>query len=248
MAKATGIVTLQGTIDGITFYQLNGKQVARMAGGGFNGHAIRTKASMQRVRENGSEFGHCSRVNKMFRQAISPFYEHYKFTGLHGYLMKLFTQLKDLDATNIRGQRRVSLGLQTHAGKTLLQKFNYTPQSQLAKVFPFDAVFDGTTFSVRYYNILMNNVQFPSGATHLKLLYGLIDFDFDSLTFTQYSGKPVLIDANYGGDFLELGLSTVPVIQHTGIMVLGMRLYQAQDGVLYPLNDERFVGVQVKLL
>lgn len=41
-----------------------------MAGGGFNVKAIKTKASMQRVHGNGSEFGHCSQVDKAFRMAL----------------------------------------------------------------------------------------------------------------------------------------------------------------------------------
>ena len=73
MAQQKGIIPLVGTLGGINFYYLNGKAVARTAGGGFNGKAIKTKASMQRVRENVSEFGHCSEVNKAFRQALRPF-------------------------------------------------------------------------------------------------------------------------------------------------------------------------------
>lgn len=248
MAKVTGIVALQGTLDGVTFYKLNGKQVARMAGGGFNGHAIRTKASMQRVRENGIEFGHCSRVNKVFRQAINTFHEAYKFTSLHGHLMTLFTQLKNLDSVSIRGQRRVDLGLQTDVGKALLKTFNFTPQSQLAKVFPFEAVFDGSNFSMHYPNIDMSKVLFPDGVTHLKLLYGVLDIDFEHLTYTRYAASPLLIDTNYGGGLLQLGLATAPILQHTGVVVLGMRLYQELDGVLYALQDDRFVGFQAEIL
>jgi len=74
MAKQKGMIPLVGTIGGINFYYLNGKPVARAAGGGFNGKAIKTKSRMQRVLENASEFGHCSKVNKAFRMALRPFY------------------------------------------------------------------------------------------------------------------------------------------------------------------------------
>ena len=70
MAKQKGIIPLVGTIGGVNFYYLNGQPIARRAGGGFNGKAIKTKASMHRVRENASEFGHCSKVNKVFRHAL----------------------------------------------------------------------------------------------------------------------------------------------------------------------------------
>lgn len=75
VAKQTGIIPLVGALNGINFYYLNGKAIARKAGGGFNGKAIKTKVSMQRVRENASEFGLCSDVNKAFRTALMPFYK-----------------------------------------------------------------------------------------------------------------------------------------------------------------------------
>lgn len=245
MAKVKGIVTLNGTIGGVTFYQLNGKQVSRAAGGGFNGDAIRTKASMQRVRENGSEFGHCSKANKLFRLATREFYEHYKFAGLHGYLMRLFTQLKDLDSVSGRGQRQVEIGVQTDAGKVLLKTFNYTPQSQLATLFPYTPVFDVTNYRLRYTNVDVSNIKFPKGATHLKLMYGVLDMDFTHMTYQRYAAEPVWVDRSFGGGAFEIAVTDMPVIQHTGIAVLGMRLYQNVDGVLYALNDERFVGLKV---
>ena len=66
MATQKGIVSLVGTVGGVNFYFRKGKAVARKAGGGFSGKAIKTKASMMRVRENNSEFGHCSSVKKSF--------------------------------------------------------------------------------------------------------------------------------------------------------------------------------------
>ncbi|WP_458626754.1 hypothetical protein [Winogradskyella sp. PC D3.3] len=77
MAQQTGIIPLVGTLNGINFYYLNGKPIARKAGGGFTRKAIKRKASMQRVCENANEFEHCSAVNKAFRLALTPFYKGY---------------------------------------------------------------------------------------------------------------------------------------------------------------------------
>jgi len=60
----------------------------------FNGDAIRTQASMQRVRENASEFGHCSTVKKHFRLAMQAFFNDYKETTLHAQMMRLFIAIK----------------------------------------------------------------------------------------------------------------------------------------------------------
>lgn len=42
MAKVKNIVGLQGTIGGVNFYLRKGVPLARAAGGGFNGDAIKT--------------------------------------------------------------------------------------------------------------------------------------------------------------------------------------------------------------
>ncbi|GAA4243219.1 hypothetical protein GCM10022292_17010 [Winogradskyella damuponensis] len=97
VAQQRGIIPLIGTLNGINFYYLNGKPIARKAGGGFTRKAIQTKSSMQHVRENATEFGHCSVVNKAFRSVLGLFYKGYKFTHFHSRLMGLFTRLKVLD-------------------------------------------------------------------------------------------------------------------------------------------------------
>lgn len=245
MAKVKGIVSLKGTIGGVTYYKTKYGQIAREAGGGFNGEAIRTKASMRRVRENGSEFGKCSKTNKLFRTAVSVFHEHYKFVGLHGHLMRLFTQIKDLDTVSPRGQRHVGIGVQTEAGKSLLRQFNYTPESQLEKFFPYQPIFHANESLFRYDSIDMKKVKFAKGATHLKLLCGVLDMDFTNMVYQRYTADPVLIDQNFSGGTLELPLNNLPEIQHLGIPVLGIRLYQKVGGVLVPLKDEKYVSLKV---
>lgn len=245
MAKIKGIVSLKGTLGGLNYYKTKHGHIAREAGGGFNGEAIRTKASMQRVRENGSEFGHCSKINKVFRQAIGEFHEHYKFQGLHGHLMSLFTQLKDLDPISARGQRRVGLGAQTEAGKNILRQFNYTPHSQLERIFPFQPVIDATTYHIRFDHIDMGMVKLPPGATHLKLRYGVVDMDFNSMTYESYTGAPFLIDKNFVEGPLELILDNVPAIAHMCLPILGMRLYQRVGGEMMAFKNETLVGLKV---
>ena len=90
MAKSKGIISLVGTIGGINFYMRNGKVVARMAGGGFTTQSIKKGKNMERVRENGSEFGHCSRVKKVFKDCLFPFFGMQKNEDLHTRMMQLF--------------------------------------------------------------------------------------------------------------------------------------------------------------
>lgn len=245
MAKQKGIIPLVGTIGGINFYYLNGKPVARRAGGGFNGKSIKTKASMQRVRENSSEFGHCSKVNKVFRKALLSFYKGYRFTHFHSRLMTLFTQLKDLDTVNERGKRVVFEGAKTSQGLTLIQQFDYTPDCHVSTVIPFNFHINVSTFELNISNFDIRKVEFITGATHIELSYGVLDFNFDSLNYKLHMATPLLLDKSFTGTDLHLLLETLPSGIGILLTVLGIRFYQEVDEKLYVLNAKEGVGFEV---
>ncbi len=245
MAKQKGIIPLIGTIGGINFYYLNGKPVARAAGGGFNGKAIKTKASMQRVRENGSEFGHCSKVNKAFRMALRPFYNNHKFTFFHSRLMTMFTQLKTLDTNNERGKRRVADGVITAEGKRLLQDFKYTPDCVLEQVLPFSSTMDWATYTYSFPTFNMAQVNFISGATHIALQFGVLDFNFESLASELHLAAPMVLAKDFSGTSLSLSLVSVSSGTDLELAVLGLRYYQEVDGLMYLLNAENGIGIGV---
>ncbi|HMC01603.1 MAG TPA: hypothetical protein VKN14_11265 [Flavobacteriaceae bacterium] len=242
MAKQKGIIPLVGTIGGVNFYYLNGKPVARKAGGGFNGKAIKTKANMRRVRENSSEFGHCSEVNKVFRKALRPFYKGYKFTHFHSRLMTLFTQLKDLDTINQRGKRVVFEGVLTTEGLSFLKQFNYTPECDVRYVLPFDFEIDGSTFALMISHFDINKVNFISGATHIEINYGVLDFNFETLSYALHLATPSVLDKSFTNTTVVLTLESLPTSVGTLLCVLGVRFYQEVDGQLYLLNANNGVG------
>ena len=90
---------------------------------GFDKNSFKTKDNYARVRENSSEFGHCSKVGKMLRHAVRPFSEKSGNQFLYQSFAKLMTHIKDLDSYSDRGQRSVAQGLKTEAGKKLLANF-----------------------------------------------------------------------------------------------------------------------------
>lgn len=122
MAKYKSIIQLQGAIDGLVFYELNGVSVVRKKSG-FNPEDFKTKENYARVRENSSEFGHCSKTGKMLRNAIYPYYQKCGDQYLYQKFAKLMTVIKDLDIVSERGKRTVYKGLKTTEGKRLLSSF-----------------------------------------------------------------------------------------------------------------------------
>jgi len=245
MAQQKGIIPLDGTLEGINFYYLNGKPIVRKAGGGFNSKAIKTKSSMQRVRENASEFGHCSGVNKAFRYALVPFYEGYTFSHFHSRLMGLFTRLKDLDATHMRGKRRVAQGMAQEDGLRLVSHFDYTPACNVAQVLPFEFGIDSTTYSLTIPNFDISTVGFVEGATHIAIRYGVLDFDFKALDSQLHLATTLVLDRSYAGSTVTLEPTTLPSGLGTALCVLGVRFYQEIDGALYVLNAKESIGIRV---
>lgn len=245
MAKQKGIVRLVGTLEGINFYERKGVAVARKAGGGFTSKAIKNKPSMQRVRENSSEFGRCSTVKKEFRLGLMPFLLDVRDGSLHGRMVQLFQKIKTLDVVNIRGSRTVAQGMTTAMGRKLLTDFEFTPLCSVPRVLKGNAHFEWNTFTYSFTGFDSSTVVWPQGASHLRVQLGLLCFDFESLTSTLYSSDPLFIDADSLTTDFILNLTEPPIASGTRIAVLGLRFYQEVDGELYVFNEERSVGLEV---
>ncbi|WP_179339045.1 hypothetical protein [Winogradskyella ludwigii] len=245
MAQQTGIIPLVGTLNGINFYYLNGKPIARKAGGGFTRKAIKTKSSMERVRENANEFGHCSAVNKAFRSALNPFYKGHKFTHFHSRLMGLFTRIKSLDTTHKRGERLVANGIGQAHGLQLLEQFSYTPACDVRHVLPFALDVSSSDFVLTLTDFDIEQVGFVEGATHIALTYGVLDFDFNHLNYALHLAPPLVLDRSYADSTLTLEPATLPSGLGTALCVLGVRFYQEVDGTLYVLNANDSIGIAV---
>lgn len=65
MAKQKGIIKLDGTIGGITFYKSQDGYLAREKGG-VSAEKIATDPAFQRTRENGEEFGRAGKAGKFY--------------------------------------------------------------------------------------------------------------------------------------------------------------------------------------
>jgi len=243
MARQKGLIKLTGTIGDVNFYVTKGVGYARKAGGGFNGKAIKTKASMQRVRENASEFGHCSMVKKQFRLALLPFLEGIQGRELHARLMQLFLELKALDAVSERGQRRVQEGLQTAKGKRLLNQFVFTPQHTFLDALHAKSAFDWTTQELQVSDFNPSGFKAPKAATHAGVTLGVLDFDFENLDYSLEVSTTHFLALDAGATSFMLEPETVVTPTHFGVAVLGLRFYEVIETEVYGLDS--FIGCWV---
>jgi hypothetical protein len=243
MAKQKGIISLVGTLGELNFYYRKGKPVARIAGGGFTAEAIKTKASMVRVRENSSEFGRCSKVKSGFRIALFPFLKFYKEGSLHGRMMQLFQGIKDCDVSSDRGSRTVGQGILTTAGKALLRDFEFTPTFKFERVLPMKGVYDDLTCTYSVTDFDLSTVRFPKGASHVELQFGVLGVDFDAAIYKLSLAAPMLIAKGAVLGSFSLQPSILPAVGLHRFAYLGITFYQEVGGIPCVLREEGSIGI-----
>lgn len=243
MAKQRGIVFFEGTIGGINFYYRKGVPTARIAGGGFTRKAIKKGANMVRVRENNSEFANCSKTNKFFKYSFRTLLVGYKDGTLHSRLMQLFLKIKNLDGVSERGNRQVSLGMQTLEGKRLLRNFNFTPNRVGLFPCPYQYDWHTHTFNVTGFDTQLSG--FPKEASYMEVTLAVVRFDFDTNTYKNVFESPLVIDRDFSGSSFSISLSTVPAGVGVLFSMVRVAFYQTVNGKGYMLPGGDAFGLEV---
>ncbi len=122
MATYESVIKITGAVGDLVFYTLNGKNVVRKKSG-FNKAAFKKNPSYEKVRQNSSEFGHCSKMGKMIRKSLEVYIKEAGDPLLYQKFAKVMTVIKDLDTISERGKRTVENGLKTEEGRKLLRDF-----------------------------------------------------------------------------------------------------------------------------
>lgn len=245
MAKQTGIIKLEGTLGGINFYTRKGKPVARKAGGGFTKESIKNSPTMERVRENNTEFGDCSKVKKCLKASLHPFLYQYKEGELHARMMQVFQQIKMCDTISVRGKRNVGIGIATPMGELLFQKFVYTPKRSVSKTLMGSGSLDWDSFSYSIRRFAIKNVRFARSATHFEVSFGVLCFDFNTLDYALFMGTPLLIGRDFEATSFSLSPTNLPVGTGSQLAFVGLKFYQEVNGVLYLLQNENAIGLEL---
>ncbi len=124
MATYESLIKIKGSVGDLVFYSLNGKNVVRKKSG-FNKTAFKKSPSYEKVRQNSSEFGHCSKAGKTIRSCIEKYIREAGEPLLYQRFAKLMTAVKDCDTVSEKGKRTVQNGLITEEGMHLLKEFKF---------------------------------------------------------------------------------------------------------------------------
>ncbi len=237
MAKLKGIIKLEGTLDNLTFYKGKEGYLVKTKGG-VSKERIQNDPAFERTRENGSEFGRSATSGKLLRMGVRNMMVKAKDNRVSSRLTQVMTQIKNTDASSVRGERNVGKGLATSEGKTILKGFNFNNRALLSSVLfaPFSV--DTPTGEISIQNLKpKNDISYPSGTTHVSLSSAYLRINFDSaVSSIEYS--PVLnIPINSPSSSQTLTPAGVPTGAGNDVFVLLVEFFQEMNGVQYPLKN-----------
>jgi hypothetical protein len=245
MAKQKGIIQLEGTLGGITFVKTADGYMAREKTS-LNGDRIKNDPKYQRTRETNAEFTTVAQAGQVIRAAFRPLYSGIADKRLTSRLMKELMRIRLTDAVNLRGERT------PHAGELgLLEGFNFSRDASLSsKLYvQYVATIDRVTGTA---NISLpaftpgKMVSAPSGATHFRLLSGIVQIDFKTEQYTLNQARSAEIAVNNQAE-VQLQLPTVfnPGTADVLLLAFGIEFMQVVNGQQYPLNDSGYNALAI---
>jgi len=237
MAKQKGIIKLDGTIGGITFYKSQDGYLAREKGG-VSADRIANDPNFQRTRENGEEFGRAGKAGKLLRNAIRAMLQNAADSRMVSRLTQKMVEVIQEDATNPRGQRNVIDG-----EAELLEGFEFNISGKLGTTLyaPFTGTIDrvaGTLTANIPSFVPINMLAAPGGSTHFKIVSAGAEIDFENETFVMDSQATAILpwDATATA-VINLANAVTANSTHPLFLALGIEFYQEVNGQMYPLKN-----------
>ena len=133
MAKYNGLITIEGQIDGLSFYKTSDGTFVRRAGG-VKKSRIMNDSNFARTRENMSEFSEVAKSNKLMRNSFGYLLEKYKDSKMQARLTsKLYEVLRN-DTVSDRGERSIAIGIGTEGGVDVMRGFDFNARAPLSSV------------------------------------------------------------------------------------------------------------------
>lgn len=237
MPKQSSIIKIEGSIDDLTFYKTkNGYRVRKKSG--ISGDRIAKDPAFARTRENNREFGDMARAGKLFRRAVIDLMAGVQDDTIVPRLMRKFAAIKNLDATSVRGERTVALGLDTDEGKSLLRGFDFNKGAPLQSVLRKEVELDPETGTVTLTDLDPGtHLSRPEGATHVTFRSGFLNIGLDTEEADLSLSAGVNVSLNEEAATITLVPDSVPEGDGVRVHLLLVEFYQALNGGIYPLNN-----------
>lgn len=245
MARQKGIIKLKGTIGDVSFYKTQDGHLAREKGG-VDASRIANDPAFIRTRENGAEFGSAASSGKLLRDALRTMLMSASDNRVTARLTKLMTDIKNLDATSLRGERSVGVAIATPNAKATLKGFNFNNRALLGGVLFKPYAVNTATGEISINGLIpINDIAFPNGATHMSLrgAWAKVDFANGTYQVELTNTTNVALDANTNN--VVLTPNAVPSGSGVDIYLLMVEFHQEVNAVQYSLKNGAYNALSI---
>lgn len=240
MARQSGLIKLNGTMGGITFYKTQDGHLAREKGG-VEASRIANDPNFQRTRENGAEFGAAGKAGKLLRTAFRNILQNSADNRMVGRLTSEMVKVIQADLTSVRGLRNVLDG-----ETELLTGFEFNIKGKLGNTLyaPFTSAINrvaGTLEVSLIPFIPANMIAAPNGTTHFKIETAGAEVDFENENYVIDGNDSAIIPwSNTATAAITLTNTVTANSLSPLFLVLGIEFYQEVNGTMYPLKNGVF--------
>ncbi len=245
MARQKSIITLQGEIDGISFYQTKDGYLARKKTS-LSGDRVRTDPRFVRTRENAAEFTRAGQSAALVRRSLRSLYAGTADSRMTGRFNQAMMRVLKTDSVSLRGERDPANG---ELG--LLQGFNFNRNTTLASTLyveprvEVDRAAGSCVITVPPF-IPQKMVMLAEGATHYRFVAGLslVNFAEDDHVVSTVASEDLPGNA-VAQQEAELTINFEAGTTDALFVAFGIEFVQLVNGQQYPLISGGFNALQM---
>ena len=245
MAKQKGLLKMEGTLDNLTFYKSQDGHLVKTKGG-VSADRIANDPTFVRTRENGQEFASAAKAGKLLRDTFRVMMLTASDNRVTTRLTKLMTDIKNEDTTSVRGERNVGVGITTATGLQMLAGFEFNINAMLSSIVYTQGQADLVTGIATLGPLTpINDIAWPSGATHVSFSAGYAVVDFASGNSDVKFTNKVNLPLDGTTSTVTLTPTALPSGVATKVYAIEVEFFQEVNAVQYSLKNGAYNALAI---
>lgn len=242
MARQTGVLKFEGTIDEIIFYKRNGKYYARKKGAPSR-EKLKKGKEFENSRRVSAEFGHASKIASKLYRSCKGILNSGRHDGLHGKLTSILNRVIQSDPISEYGKRKLGLGELKLLEGTSFEKTNL---KSIVDEIP-SVIFSNNQLQINFIELgSIKRKSLPIPATHyrINILWCRINEANYDTKFRKSETVPLMIDQPLSiNGLIKMDLEEPLEVDDVLIVIFGIEFLQEINDELNELTENKAVTI-----